>query len=125
MTELLQKQQFFVVMVAKLIEEAVQRGYGVTFGEAWRSDEEAKLLEKEGRGITNSNHRLRLAIDLNLFSGGVLCVSVEDYRPLGVWWESQSITGFIEFCWGGNFVDRHGSPAPDADHFSFEHLGVK
>lgn len=37
------KQQQFTVMIGKLIQFAHQRGYGLTFGEAYRTPEQAKL----------------------------------------------------------------------------------
>lgn len=117
---LLQKQVLFTMLIAHFIEKISASGYAVTFGEAWRSDETAKLNEAEGKGISNSLHRLRLAMDLNLFKNGVLLTSVEDYRPLGEFWESCSDPkGDYVCCWGGRFSK------PDADHFSISHQGVK
>jgi len=115
---LLQKQQLFSVMTAKLIEKASELGFGLTLGEAWRSDETANLMAQEGKGICKSDHRTRLAIDVNLIQNGNFLTDLESYRALGQWWTSQS-TDEIEFCWGGNF------PKPDADHFSFENNGIR
>jgi delta 1-pyrroline-5-carboxylate dehydrogenase len=115
---LLQKQILFAMLVSHLIEKATSSGYGLTFGEAWRSDETAKLDAQDGKGIVNSVHRIRLAVDFNLFKNGVLLTSVEDYRPLGEYWESCSdANGAYTCCWGGRFND--------ADHFSISHNGVK
>jgi hypothetical protein len=113
---LVEKQAYFSSMVAKLIQQAQTMGFQVTLGEAWRPKETAQLYAKDGRGIKDSNHTLRLAIDLNLFRGGILCTNPDDYEPLGVWWEKQSSPD-IECCWGGRFLD--------ADHFSLENNGVK
>jgi hypothetical protein len=110
------KQKHFTVLVARLIQKAYSLGYEVTFGEAWRPPETAKLYELDGRGIEASLHTERLAIDLNLFLNGVFLRQNEDYQPLGLWWETQSTLEFT-CAWGGRFGD--------GNHFSIEHNGVK
>lgn len=111
-----EKQSWFVVLVARLIDEATRRGYALTFGEAWRSPEEAARLAKIGKGIKASLHTQRLAVDLNLFIDGVYQTKSEAYRPLGEWWEAQSTTE-ITCAWGGRFND--------GNHFSIAHAGRK
>lgn len=106
-----QKQSVFVVLVGQLIAEATRRGYALTFGEAYRSPEEAARLAKAGKGIANSLHTVKLAIDLNLFKDGVYLSSAEAHRPLGEWWEAQH-----PLCrWGGRFND--------GNHYSVTHGG--
>lgn len=108
-----QKQSFFVELVARLIQEANRQGYELTFGEAYRPPETAALMEKQGKGIKNSLHTLKLAIDLNLFKDGVYLSSTESHRPLGTYWKSLN-----PMCrWGGDFND--------GNHYSLEHNGVK
>ena len=109
-----EKQSAFVLMVARLIEMADRCGYALTFGEAWRSPEEAARLAKAGLGIAKSLHTQRLAVDLNLFIDGKYQTTTEAYRPLGEWWEAQS-TSEITCAWGGRFGD--------GNHFSVEHGG--
>lgn len=115
---LLEKQNLFAAQVALLIKQGQSMGYTITLGEAWRSDETAALDSQEGKGISHSLHRVRLAIDLNLFKDGTLLIQSQDYQPLGEWWESQSLNE-ITCIWGGRFQK------PDGDHFSFEHEGIK
>ena len=99
------KQSFFAVLVAQLIQYATGLGYEVTFGEAYRSPEEAARLAKLGKGIAASLHTSRLAIDLNLFRNGVYLSSTEAHRPLGEWWERQH-----PMCrWGGRFKRADGN----------------
>lgn len=119
-----QKQARFSQLAARLIQEADRMGYDVTLGEAWRSAETAsfkvKLNAEKGIGIAKSLHRLRLALDLNLFikaTGQFLTRSAE-YERLGLWWESQS-TGELRCVWGGRFK------RVDGNHFSIEHEGVQ
>lgn len=107
-----QKQSFFVELIAILIAEANRKGYELTFGEAYRSPEEALRLSKLGKGIKNSNHTIRLAVDFNLFRDGKYLSSTESHRELGEYWESLN-----PLCkWGGRFGD--------GNHYSFEHNGV-
>ncbi len=86
-------------------------GYEVTYGEAYRPPEQAALMAAQGKGIANSLHTQRLAIDLNLFRDGVYLSSSEAHRPLGEWWEKQH-----DLCrWGGRFKD--------GCHYSLAHGG--
>jgi hypothetical protein len=111
-----QKQQAFAVLVAELILHVHSRGWAVTFGEAYRSKEEAARLARTGAGIKNSLHVDRLAVDLNLFIDGTYQNASEAYRPLGEWWEAQS-TADLTCAWGGRFGD--------GNHFSVGHGGRK
>jgi hypothetical protein len=106
-----QKQRKFTRMVADLIVWAYDQGYELTWGEAWRTPEQAALNAKSGKGIANSLHGDRLAVDLNLFRDGQFLTTTEDHRPLGEYWES------IGGSWGGRFND--------GNHYSLEHEGRK
>ncbi|EFI3879381.1 M15 family metallopeptidase [Escherichia coli] len=111
--KLSEKQQLFAVMIADLIHWAQEHGYRLTFGEAYRTPEQAALNAKTGKGIRNSLHTLRLAVDFNLFINGEYQTDTDAYRPLGEYWES------IGGTWGGRFSRT------DGNHFSLEHNGVK
>lgn len=106
-----QKQSLFVLMVAKLIEYSYDIGYELTFGEAMRMQATANANAKSGKGIKNSLHTIRLAIDFMLFKDGVYLTKSEDHKLLGVFWESMGGS------WGGRFGD--------GNHYSLEHNGVK
>lgn len=110
-----EKQQRFAVAVARLILKADEMGYAVTFGEAYRTPEQAKLNAQKGSGIANSLHTQRLAVDLQLFKDGVYLTESAGYKPLGEWWELYG----DECCWGGRFTRA------DGNHFSWTHNGVK
>lgn len=96
-----QKQFIFTYLVARLILFANKNGYELTFGETYRTPEQAALNAKKGIGIVNSLHIKRLAIDLNLFKDGIYLSSSESHRFLGEWWERQH----IHCRWGGRFND--------------------
>jgi hypothetical protein len=108
-----EKQQRFAVMIADLITWNHMQGRAVTFGEAYRTTEQAALHAAAGRGIANSLHTQRLAVDLNLFIGGKYQADTEAYKPLGEYWES------LGGAWGGRFARA------DGNHFSLEHEGRK
>ena len=108
-----QKQREFTLMLAGLITWAYEQGYELTFGEVYRTPEQASWNAAHGTGIANSLHTKRLAADLNLFKDGKYLTASEDYSPLGEKWESMGGS------WGGRFSK------PDGNHFSLEHEGVR
>ena len=99
-----EKQSEFVRMVCLLIDYAIQTGYDLTFGDAYRDP-------RVPYGHKNSLHRKRLAVDFNLFRDGVWLKETEHHRPLGEYWES------IGGTWGGRFGD--------GNHYSLAHGGMK
>lgn len=109
-------QEAFAVCVAKLVLWADGEGYGVTFGEAWRSTATARLNAERGVGIAGSLHCDRLAVDLNLFRGGAYLSATEDHAPLGTYWKTLHPLA----RWGGDFT-----PKRDGNHYSFEWRGRK
>lgn len=113
-----QKQRIFVKLVAKLIEYAYSQGYELSFGETYRTPKQAAINAELGKGISNSLHTKRLAIDLNLFIGGEYQTQSESHLPLGEFWESLSTPEYT-CVWGGRFS------RPDGNHYSVEHAGVK
>lgn len=92
MSKLLEQQQEFARIVPRLIDKAHELGFQVTLGDAYRDP-------RAPYGSKTSRHRVRLAIDLNLFKNGEYKAATEDHKPLGEWWEDQ---GGI---WGGRFDD--------------------
>lgn len=111
-----QKQSLFASLVPRLIDQAIALGFEITLGETYRSPEEAARLTKLGKGIVQSLHGVRLAIDLNLFRNGVYLSSTASHRPLGEWWEAQSTEDYT-CAWGGRFGD--------GNHYAIAHGGRK
>jgi hypothetical protein len=105
------KQRKFTRMLAELVIWAYDHGYELTYGEAWRTPQQAEWNAANGKGISPSLHTSRLAVDFNLFINGKYQTSTEAHRPLGEKWESMGGT------WGGRFGD--------GNHYSLEHGGVK
>jgi hypothetical protein len=106
-----QKQSRFARLVPRLLDKAHELGFEVTFGDAYRDPRlHGEVGVKLGYGHRNSAHKMRLAIDLNLFLGGVYQTSTEAHRRLGEWWEEQG----PDHRWGGRFEDgNHYSITPD------------
>lgn len=97
-----QKQRKFSLMIAQLIVWAYKQGYEVTMGHSLRCKDCPV-------GRKTSNHKIKLATDLNLFKDGIYLTTTEDHRKLGEKWESMGGT------WGGRFND--------GNHYSLEHNG--
>jgi hypothetical protein len=103
-------QREFARLIGLFIAYAYASGYALTFGDAYRDP-------RVTYGHPKSTHRMRLAVDLNLFENdhGVWTyrTDTEAWRPLGEWWEKQHALA----RWGGRFSD--------GNHLSFEWEGVK
>ena len=109
-----QKQRLFARLVAELIEWAYDQGYEIALGDAFRDPRvHGQHGEEGGYGRKNSCHKLKLAIDLNLFKDGEYLDKTSDHAFLGQYWEQLHC-----LCvWGGKFND--------GNHYSLEHNGFK
>jgi hypothetical protein len=109
---LAQKQRRFTFMIARLISYAYSHDYELTFGDAFRDPRlYGQYGLKRGYGEAKSLHKLRLAVDFNLFKNGKFLTSTEDHKFLGEFWE------MIGGTWGGRFND--------GNHYSLGHDGQK
>lgn len=101
-------QQLFARDTVELFKFIHESGYSFTYGEAMRSPEQAAIYAKEGKGIIDSLHCKRLAIDLNIFNEkGEYLDKSEDYKTFGQFWEHLCPSN----RWGGCFK------RPDGNHF--------
>ena len=108
MQTLEKNQAIFTRHVSQLISFVFAQGYECTLGEAFRTQEQAEIYAKNGKGIKNSLHCDRLAIDLNLFSPqGKYLTDTKAYTEMGSYWKALSTAN----RWGGDF------PKPDGCHF--------
>jgi len=112
-----EKQAQFALHIARLICWAFDRGIPVIGAEWYRTPEQAEIYARQGKGIKNSNHCKKLALDLFCVDPEIGGVTWEyaPYRALGEQWKKMHPLA----RWGGDFKGR------DAVHFSFEHNGVK
>lgn len=111
-----QQQRLFTYLTAQLILYAYDKGYELTYGDAFRDPRLAKLNAEAGIGIPNSLHGQRLAVDFNLFRNTDFLTRTEDHAFLGGYWKALH-----PLCrWGGDF-----KPKPDGNHYSMEWEGLK
>lgn len=111
-----ERQRLFTRLVGRLIEWAFEHDFELTFGEAYRTQEQQELHRAAGRSwVKRSLHQDRLAVDFNLFLDDEYQADSEAYRSLGEYWESLHPA-----CrWGGRFGDgnhfelRRHDPAPE------------
>lgn len=92
------------------------QGYNVSFGEAWRTPEQAALNAASGKGIKNSLHCDRMALDLIIRHRDGSEVKRDDYARCGASWKAIDPLN----RWGGDFT---GQTAGDFQHFSQEFEG--
>lgn len=101
-----QRQQTFSIMVANLILFALQEGMNLTFGEAYRTEEQQEIHRRNGASrVRHSKHQDRLAVDFNLFIDGEYVTDKEKYRVLGEEWERD----------GGEWGGRYGVESKNYD----------
>lgn len=104
--KLLMEQTIFAQNVGKLIDFIYSNDHSCTLGDAYRTPEQAALYAKQGKGIVNSLHCKRLAIDLNIFnSAQEYLTQSDDYRTFGEYWESLH----HQNRWGGKFTKADGN----------------
>ncbi len=100
-------QEIFSLNLAKFIIYIYNSGYTCTGGEWWRTPEMAEIYAQSGKGIRDSLHIRRLAVDFNLFKDGQYLDTAEAHRPFGEYWKSLNPKN----RWGGDFHK------PDGNHY--------
>lgn len=109
-----EKQRLFARLIGQLIKYAYDNGYELTFGDAYRDPRvHGDVGVKKSYSSANSVHKQRLAVDFNLFIGGVYQTSSEAHSKLGAYWKSLH----PDARWGGDFS------TPDGNHYSLTHGG--
>ena len=107
-------QREFAREISLLITHIYSCGYEVTFGDAYRDPRlHGEPGVKLGYGHSKSCHKLRLAVDLNLFRDGQYLSLSSDHKKFGEWWKARS----PYHAWGGDF--------DDGNHYSFTYQGMK
>jgi len=104
-----ERQRLFAKLLPRLIDFAYENGYELSLGDAYRDPRAHGVVGvAKGYGHPKSNHKNRLAIDLNLFKLGKFLQTSAEHEPLGVFWEALH-----PLCrWGGRFAD--------GNHYSIE-----
>lgn len=97
---LVKEQAAFLLDAAKLIQKATEMGWTVTGGELYRTAEQQEIYLRTGRSKTmQSNHLMRLAIDLNFFKDGKLIYDIPALTEVGKFWESLSPQNSAGMFW--------------------------
>ena len=106
MSQLGKRQELFMWLLPRLIDEIHNRGYEVRGGDLFRDPRvHGAVGEKKGYGYSKSRHKSKCAIDLNLFKDGVYLTKTEDHKPFGDFWKSLD-----PLCeWGGDFGNKDGN----------------
>lgn len=96
-------QRAFMHDVGRLLMWIYEQGLSVSGGDLFRDARvHGEYGKKESYSHPYSNHKLKLAIDLNLFDeDGRYQSSTEAHRKIGEYWESLSPFN----RWGGRFKD--------------------
>ena len=109
------KQMMFASDVGKLLTYATRTGQPVILAEAFRTAYQAKEYARTGKGIKNSAHCKKLAVDLFRYEDGTIIWRRNAYYDLGKYWKGLRVGN----VWGGDWKRR------DCVHFSRLHKGVK
>ena len=97
-------QELFASLLPSLLTKAFELGFQVRIGDCYRDPRAHGEMGEQGPyGNKNSNHKLKCAVDLNLFKDGVYLTTTEDHRELGEWWEEQH----EQTRWGGAYDDSN------------------
>lgn len=109
-----QKQSRFAKLTVKLYQHIDKLGYEWTYGDAYRDPRvHGAMGVRKSYSHPNSNHKVRLAVDIHLFKNGEYLEQTKDHAPIGEWWEKQD----PDCRWGGRFSD--------GNHYSFQHGGFR
>lgn len=101
-------QRAFARCVGLLIIHAYEQGYECSLGDAFRDPRKFGEFGERPDGCyssATSNHKRRLAIDLNLFRGGKYLRETDDHKPLGDFWEALGKREGLPLRWGGRWND--------------------
>jgi hypothetical protein len=109
-----QKQRQFMRVLPRLIDYAYSIGYELTLGDGYRDPRlHGAMSESRGYGHPNSCHKLRLAVDLNLFRDGVYLQGADAEKGHSL------LHDFWDTLGGSKRINN------DLNHYSFEHNGCR
>ena len=87
-------------------------GYEFTDGDAYRDARaHGAYGKKASYSSADSQHKLRLANDINLFKGGKYLTETKDHRLFGTYWKAIH----PDNVWGGDFERK------DGNHYARKH----
>lgn len=94
-----EKQELFMRLLPRLIDKAHELGFEIRGGDLFRDPRvHGQMNVKQGYGAKNSCHKLKLAIDLNLFKDGAFIqdgdILVRTYQNGWQAWKKVSMTAY-------------------------------
>lgn len=108
-------QREFSRHISYLIQHIYAAGYECTLGDAFRDPRShGEMGERGVYGRSNSAHKQRLALDINLFKDGEYLRSTKAHEQFGEYWKGLS----VDNRWGGDFSK------PDGNHYSRKYGGI-
>lgn len=121
------KQETFSILLSVLLVKAGSLGFEVRVGDLFRDPRafgefgtntilniHGDIVAKAPYGREFSMHKLKLAVDLNLFMpDGEYLNLTEHHKELGQWWKTMD----EDARWGGDFGSK------DGNHYSLTHWG--
>ena len=108
------KQARFTYKIAQLIIWAKEtHNIDLIGAELFRTKEQAEIYAASGKGILNSVHRLKMALDMYVFKDGKIIWDGPEYKLIGDKWKTMD----PDARWGGDMKRR------DVYHYSFFHKG--
>ena len=111
-----QKQELFAFLLPRLLDFIYERGYQARLGDLFRDPRVHGYFGHSSRisySGPRSVHKLKIAVDINLFKNGEFLRNTEDHREIGEYWKTLH-----PLCrWGGDFQ------RPDGNHYSLFHDG--
>jgi len=110
------RQRIFSLRLAQLVVWAYDQGYEFSQGDGYRDPRAFGVIGESGPyGAKNSNHKLRLAHDLNLFIDGEYIRDGKHpaWAEIGEHWEKIAMD--INGRWGGRYGDANHLEATEHD----------
>lgn len=107
-----ERQSKFTFNISLLIQFAYQKGFALTCGEFFRTEQQQIIYVSTGKSKTlNSRHLQRLAADFNIFKDGrmlfadntLLIQDLQAVQVLGEYW----LTLNTDNVWGGDWNRNH------------------
>jgi len=103
------QQEFAYHVGCLLIHIWARPNYTCSLGDAYRDPRvHGAVGEKKSYSSANSDHKKRLAIDINLFYDGQYQGDTEAHREFGEYWKALHPDNY----WGGDFKNN-----PDGNHY--------
>lgn len=101
-------QETFSRLITKHLQWLFDNGYEVRLGDCYRDPRvHGEYGEKVGYGAAKSQHKKKLALDINLFKDGIYLTTSDGHKESAIHWESLN-----KHC-------RSGIRYSDSNHYEY------